>query len=132
MTAPDGKIKILLNEEADGGQIEEFSMQYNGEGIQHVAFACDDLPACWDRLKKLGLAFMTPPPGTYCDMLGECLPGHGKPVDALRACSILLDGTTADGTLLNTTNIFCSHAWPCIFEVIQRKEDAGFGEGNFK
>ena len=100
MTAPDGKIKIPLNEEAGGGgggQIEEFLMQYNGEGIQHIAFACDDLPACWDRLKALGMEFMTPPPGTYYDMLEERLPGHGEPVDELKMRGILLDGTTDGG-----------------------------------
>ena len=45
MTAPDGKIRIPLNEEASRGtgQIEEFLMQYNGEGIQHIALICDDL-----------------------------------------------------------------------------------------
>ena len=36
------------------GQIEEFLMQYNGEGIQHIALICDDLLACWDRLKERG------------------------------------------------------------------------------
>ncbi|HAA99517.1 MAG TPA: 4-hydroxyphenylpyruvate dioxygenase, partial [Alteromonas macleodii] len=56
MTAPDGKIRIPLNEEAvgGGGQIEEFLMKYNGEGIQHIAFACDDLVACLDKLKAKG------------------------------------------------------------------------------
>jgi 4-hydroxyphenylpyruvate dioxygenase len=70
LTAPDGMIRIPLNEEAQGGkgQIEEFLMAYNGEGIQHIAFSCDDLIACWDRLKKQGVKFMTPPPDTYYDM----------------------------------------------------------------
>ncbi|MCB1733534.1 MAG: VOC family protein, partial [Halieaceae bacterium] len=58
MTAPDGKIRIPLNEESSGGgQIEEFLMAYNGEGIQHIAFACDDLLACWDKLKARGQRF---------------------------------------------------------------------------
>lgn len=50
LTAPDGLIRIPLNEEASKGvgQIEEFLMKYNGEGIQHIAFSCDDLPACLD------------------------------------------------------------------------------------
>ncbi|MEZ5451185.1 MAG: 4-hydroxyphenylpyruvate dioxygenase, partial [Thiolinea sp.] len=97
MTAPDGKIRIPLNEEAAGGsgQIEEFLMQFNGEGIQHIALACDDLPACWDKLKANGMQFMTPPPDTYYDMLEERLPGHGEPVEALQTRGILLDGSTA-------------------------------------
>ena len=67
MTAPDGKIRIPLNEEASKGtgQIEEFLMQYNGEGIQHIALICDDLLACWDRLKERGVPFMTPPPENF-------------------------------------------------------------------
>jgi 4-hydroxyphenylpyruvate dioxygenase len=86
MTAPDGKIRIPLNEEsrgganAGGGQIEEFLRAYNGEGIQHIAFSCDDLVAVWDRLKAIGTPFMTPPPATYYEMLAERLPGHGEPV----------------------------------------------------
>lgn len=136
MTAPDGKIKIPLNEEAGGGgggQIEEFLMQYNGEGIQHIAFACDDLPACWDRLKAMGMEFMTPPPGTYYEMLEGRLPGHGEPTDELQARGILLDGTTADGKPRLLLQIFsAAMLGPVFFEFIQRKEDDGFGEGNFK
>ena len=135
MTAPDGKIRIPLNEEAagGGGQIEEFLMQYNGEGIQHIAFACDDLIACWDRLKKSGVEFMTAPPSTYYEMLEERLPGHGEPVDELKVRGILLDGTTEGGEPRLLLQIFSAPALgPVFFEFIQRKEDEGFGEGNFK
>ncbi|MGB2427700.1 MAG: 4-hydroxyphenylpyruvate dioxygenase [Alteromonas sp.] len=136
MTAPDGKIRIPLNEEAGGGgggQIEEFLMAYNGEGIQHIAFACDDLPACWDRLKKLGMKFMTAPPATYYEMLEERLPGHGEPVDELQARGILLDGTTGGGQPRLLLQIFSETVLgPVFFEFIQRKQDEGFGEGNFK
>ena len=99
LTAPDGKIRIPLNEEGEGGkgQIEEFLREYNGEGIQHIALICDDLVACWDRLKKLGVPFMTAPPKTYYDMLDGRLPGHGQPVDELQKRGILLDGTTEGG-----------------------------------
>lgn len=136
MSAPDGKIRIPLNEEAagGGGQIEEFLMQYNGEGIQHIAFSCDDLLSCWDRLKKSGVKFMTAPPATYYDMLAERLPGHGEPVDELQARGILLDGTTGgDQPPRLLLQIFSEASLgPVFFEFIQRKEDDGFGEGNFK
>jgi 4-hydroxyphenylpyruvate dioxygenase len=136
MTAPDGKIKIPLNEEAGGGgggQIEEFLMQYNGEGIQHIAFACDDLPACWDKLQKLGMEFMTAPPETYYQMLEERLPGHGEPTEELKSRGILLDGTTEGGEPRLLLQIFSApKLGPVFFEFIQRKEDQGFGEGNFK
>jgi 4-hydroxyphenylpyruvate dioxygenase len=134
MTAPDGKIRIPLNEESTGGgQIEEFLMAYNGEGIQHIAFACDDLLACWDRLKARGQKFMTPPPATYYEMLEERLPGHGEPVDEFQRRGILLDGTTEGGQPRLLLQIFSETALgPMFFEFIQRKQDDGFGEGNFK
>ncbi|MCP5179935.1 MAG: 4-hydroxyphenylpyruvate dioxygenase [Pseudomonadales bacterium] len=137
MTAPDGRIRIPLNEEARGtgagGQIEEFLLQYNGEGIQHIAFACDDLVAVWDRLKARGVRFMTPPPDAYYEMLAERLPGHGEPVADLRARGILLDGSTEGGDVRLLLQIFSETlVGPIFFEFIQRKRDQGFGEGNFK
>ncbi len=135
MTAPDGKIRIPLNEEGGGGrgQIEEYLMQYNGEGIQHIAFSCDDLLKCWDDLKARGVPFMTAPPETYYDMLAERLPGHGEPVDELKARGILLDGSTEEGDPRLLLQIFSeTMVGPIFFEFIQRKKDEGFGEGNFK
>ena len=135
LTAPDGKIRIPLNEEGEGGkgQIEEFLREFNGEGIQHIALICDDLVACWDRLKDLGVPFMTAPPNTYYEMLDGRLPGHGEDVDALRARGILLDGTTEGGQPRLLLQIFAEpQIGPVFFEFIQRKGDDGFGEGNFK
>ena len=67
MTAPDNRIRIPLNEEAsqNTGQIEEYLMAFNGEGIQHIALSCNNLIDCWDRLQKQGIEFMTPPPAAY-------------------------------------------------------------------
>jgi 4-hydroxyphenylpyruvate dioxygenase len=135
MTAPDGKIRIPLNEEgkAGGGQIEEFLREYNGEGIQHIALICDDLVACWDNLQKLGVPFMTAPPATYYQMLDTRLPGHGQPVGALQQRGILLDGTTEGGSPRLLLQIFAQpQIGPVFFEFIQRRGDEGFGEGNFK
>jgi 4-hydroxyphenylpyruvate dioxygenase len=134
MTAPDGLIRIPLNEEgkAGGGQIDEFLRKYNGEGIQHIAFLCDDLPATWDKLKALGTPFMAPPPATYYEMLEERLPGHGEPVTELQKRGILLDGSTEDGDPRLLLQIFSDTViGPVFFEFIERKKDEGFGEGNF-
>ncbi len=134
LTAPDGKIRIPLNEEGEGGkgQIEEFLKAFNGEGIQHIAFSCPDLIACWDRLKALGVPFMTAPPATYYEMLADRLPNHGENVDALQTRGILMDGTT-DGQPRLLLQIFSeTMVGPVFFEFIQRKGDDGFGEGNFK
>ncbi len=134
MTAPDGKIRIPLNEEgkAGGGQIEEFLREYNGEGIQHIAFICDDLLTCLDRVRALGVPLMAAPPATYYDMLEERLPMHGEPVDALQARGILLDGSTENDDPRLLLQIFSqTMVGPVFFEFIQRKKDEGFGEGNF-
>ena len=135
LTAPDGLIRIPLNEEKSDkvGQIEEYLREYKGEGIQHIAFSCDNLIACWDKLKASGVQFMSPPPSTYYDMLEERLPNHGEPTEELRNRGILLDGTTADGHPRLLLQIFSEKAiGPIFFEFIQRKEDEGFGEGNFE
>jgi 4-hydroxyphenylpyruvate dioxygenase len=108
-------------------------MQYNGEGIQHIAFACDDLIACWDRLKAQGIQFMSAPPDTYYEMLEERLPGHGEPTEQLKSRGILLDGTTENDQPRLLLQIFSDTLLgPVFFEFIQRKQDDGFGEGNFK
>ncbi len=135
LTSPDGRIRIPLNEEASKGtgQVEEFLMAYNGEGIQHIALGCDNLIDCWDRLKAGGLNFMQPPPDTYYEMLEQRLPGHGEPVQELQPRGILLDGSTADGDPRLLLQIFSRNMiGPLFFEFIQRNKDEGFGEGNFK
>ncbi|MEC5161917.1 4-hydroxyphenylpyruvate dioxygenase [Janthinobacterium sp. CG_23.3] len=135
MTAPDGKIRIPLNEESSkgAGQIEEYLMQFNGEGIQHIALYSDDLVATLDRLKAAGVPMMVAPPSTYYEMLEERLPGHGENANELRARGILLDGTTSGGEKRLLLQIFSATVLgPVFFEFIQRKGDDGFGEGNFK
>ena len=135
LTAPDGKIRIPLNEESrqGGGQIEEYLMKFNGEGIQHIALICDDLLATVDRLALAGVPLMTAPSDSYYDMLGGRLPGHGQPVAELQTRGILMDGSTEGGTPRLLLQIFSqTQLGPVFFEFIQRKGDEGFGEGNFK
>jgi 4-hydroxyphenylpyruvate dioxygenase len=135
MTAPDGKIRIPLNEEASkgSGQIEEFLMKFSGEGIQHVALICDDLIATVDKLALAGVPLMTAPNDIYYEMLDSRLPGHGQPVSELQTRGILLDGSTEGGKPRLLLQIFSQTVLgPVFFEFIQRKGDDGFGEGNFK
>jgi 4-hydroxyphenylpyruvate dioxygenase len=135
MTAPDGLIRIPLNEESGraGGQIEEFLMQFSGEGIQHVALLTDDLLASVDALQLAGIPLMSAPSSTYYDMLEERLPGHGEPVTELQTRGILIDGSTSGGEKRLLLQIFSQTlVGPVFFEFIQRKKDEGFGEGNFK
>jgi 4-hydroxyphenylpyruvate dioxygenase len=131
MTSPDGKIRIPLNESADDkSQIAEYLAQYHGEGIQHVALATDDIYATVEALRAKGISFAEQPPDTYYEMLDERLPNHGEPVERMKQLGILADGSRQGGLLLQifTTTLI----GPIFFEIIQRKGDEGFGEGNFK
>ena len=136
MTAPDGLIRIPLNEESGKGgtgQIEEFLMQFNGEGIQHIALLTDDLLATVDALQLAGVSLMSAPNDIYYEMLQERLPGHGQPVGELQSRGILLDGSTTGGQPRLLLQIFSQPLLgPVFFEFIQRERDEGFGEGNFK
>ena len=135
MTAPDGKIRIPLNEESakGSGQIEEFLMEFNGEGIQHIALLSDNLIDSVDRLQMAGIPLMTAPNDVYYEMIEERLPGHGQPVAELQARGILLDGSTEGGKPKLLLQIFSKALLgPVFFEFIQRGGDDGFGEGNFK
>ena len=135
MTAPDGLIRIPLNEESKkgAGQIEEFLMQFNGEGIQHVALLTDDLKATVDALQLAGVPLMTAPNDVYYEMLDERLPGHGLPVGELKTRGILVDGSTTGGEKKLLLQIFSQTLLgPVFFEFIERRADEGFGEGNFK
>jgi 4-hydroxyphenylpyruvate dioxygenase len=132
MTSPCGKIRIPLNESRDEhSQIEEFLRDYKGEGIQHIALGTADIFAAVETMVARGLAFQDTP-DTYYDRLDARVPGHGENLARLRADRILLDGapTAGQGLLLQifTRNMI----GPIFFEVIQRKGNEGFGEGNFK
>ena len=135
MTAPDGKIRIPLNEESQsgGGQIEEFLLKFNGEGIQHIALLTDDIFASVDGLRAAGVPLMSAPPATYYEMLEGRLPGHGEDIGALQARGLLVDGKVEGDSKRLLLQIFSeTQLGPVFFEFIQRKGDDGFGEGNFK
>ncbi|WP_438863920.1 4-hydroxyphenylpyruvate dioxygenase [Neptunicella sp.] len=131
MTGPCGKIRIPINESSDDkSQIEEFIREYNGEGIQHIALATDDIYATVRNLKSRGLKFMQTP-DTYYEKVNERVEGHGEDLALLHELNILIDGAPMkDGILLQ---IFTDTViGPVFFEIIQRKGNEGFGEGNFK
>jgi 4-hydroxyphenylpyruvate dioxygenase len=133
LTAPCGKIKIPINESIDdASQIEEYLRAYRGEGIQHIALSTDDILATYDNLKARGVRFMAPPPDSYYDMVESRLPKHGEDVSQLKQRGILMDGTTEGGPRLLLQIFTDTMIGPIFFEIIQRKGDDGFGEGNFK
>jgi len=131
MTSPDGKIRIPINESSDDkSQIEEYLREYKGEGIQHIAMSTTDIYETVRRLRASKVELMAPPPDTYYEMLESRLPGHGEDVAKLKELGILLDGSPSGGLLLQ---IFTqTMVGPIFFEIIQRKGDEGFGEGNFR
>ncbi len=135
MTAPDGLIRIPLNEESgqNGGQIEEYLQRFNGEGIQHIALLTENLVDTVDRLQMAGVPLMTAPNDFYYAMLEDRLPGHGLDIADLKSRGILLDGSTTDGAPRLLLQIFSQTLLgPVFFEFIERRADEGFGEGNFK
>jgi 4-hydroxyphenylpyruvate dioxygenase len=132
MTSPCGKIRIPLNESSDDkSQIEEFLTLFNGEGIQHIALGTDDIYQTVEKLRDKGLAFLHTP-DTYYDLIEKRLPSHGESIERLKKNRILIDGTTHAETLLLLQIFTQNMLGPVFFEIIQRKGDEGFGEGNFR
>jgi 4-hydroxyphenylpyruvate dioxygenase len=132
MTSPDGKIRIPLNESQDDkSQIEEFLREYGGEGIQHIALGSTDIYASVDVLSARGIPFQDTPE-TYYDLLDERVRNHGEPLEELKKRRILVDGAPTEGQGL-LLQIFTQNViGPIFYEIIQRKGNEGFGEGNFK
>ena len=131
MTSPCGKIRIPINESSDDkSQIQEYLVAYHGEGIQHVALGTRDIYATVEALRERGVVFQDTPE-TYYDMLPARLPGHREDGDRLRRNRILLDGAPVKDEML--LQIFTTTViGPIFFEIIQRKGNEGFGEGNFQ
>ncbi len=131
MIAPDKAIRIPLNESQDDkSQIEEFIRDYNGEGIQHLALTTDDIFTTVEKLRDRGVRLQDTIE-TYYELVDKRVPGHGEDLERLRRNRILIDGDVKDeGILLQifTENMF----GPIFFEIIQRKGNEGFGNGNFQ
>jgi 4-hydroxyphenylpyruvate dioxygenase len=130
MTSPCGQIRIPINESSDDrSQIEEYLRAYNGEGIQHIAMGSHDIYASVEGLRGGGVRFLDTP-DTYYELLPQRLPGTGEDMARLQQNRILMDGSPSGGRLLQIfTNTVIG---PIFFELIQRKGDQGFGEGNFR
>jgi len=130
MTSPCGKIRIPINESQDDkSQIEEYLREYRGEGIQHIALSTTDIYATVDALRANGVEFQDTP-DTYYEGVDARVAGHRESLARMKERSILIDGSAEDGILLQ---IFTKNAiGPIFFEIIQRKGNEGFGEGNFR
>jgi 4-hydroxyphenylpyruvate dioxygenase len=135
LTSPCGKIRIPINEPSDTkSQIQEYLDAYHGEGIQHIALSCRDIYDTVERLRTRHVRFLDTPE-TYYERVDARVPNHGEDLDRLQRNRILIDGEGVDkdhheDKLLQ---IFTETViGPIFFEIIQRKGNQGFGEGNFR
>ncbi|PKM07536.1 MAG: 4-hydroxyphenylpyruvate dioxygenase [Gammaproteobacteria bacterium HGW-Gammaproteobacteria-4] len=132
MTAPDGIVRIPLNESSDPkSQINEYLNEYHGEGIQHIACFTDDIYATVEAMRARGVEFLDTP-DTYFSVVDQRIPNHGEDLPRLRRNKILIDADpeTKQRKLLQIFTQNC--IGPIFFEIIQRKGNEGFGEGNFQ
>jgi len=132
MTAPDGIVRIPLNESSDPkSQINEYLDAYKGEGIQHIACFTDNIYDTVEAMREQGVTFLDTP-DTYFDVVDLRIPDHGEDVPRLRRNKILIDADveTKQRKLLQIFTENC--IGPIFFEIIQRKGNEGFGEGNFQ
>jgi 4-hydroxyphenylpyruvate dioxygenase len=132
MTAPDGIVRIPLNESSDPkSQINEYLDAYKGEGIQHIACFTDDIYSTVEAMREAGIEFLDTP-DTYFDVIDQRVPNHGEDVARLARNKILIDAD-AETKQRKLLQIFTQNAiGPIFFEIIQRKGNEGFGEGNFQ
>jgi 4-hydroxyphenylpyruvate dioxygenase len=135
LTSPCGKIRIPINEPSDkGSQIQEYLDAYHGEGIQHIALSTADIFATVETLRAKQVRFLDTP-DSYYERVDVRVPNHGEDLARMKRNKILLDGEGVDkdhheDKLLQ---IFTETViGPIFFEIIQRKGNQGFGEGNFR
>ncbi|MEO7494255.1 MAG: 4-hydroxyphenylpyruvate dioxygenase [Massilia sp.] len=133
MTSPCGKIRIPINESSDDkSQIAEYLDAYHGEGIQHIALGTDNIYQAIEGMRGAGIAFQDTI-DTYYELIDRRLPHHGENLDELRRLRILVDGHSTEDARELLLQIFTQTViGPIFFEIIQRKGDQGFGEGNFR
>lgn len=115
---------------ADPGQIDEFLKNHVGSGVQHVAFAADDVVRSVRALSERGVDFLTTP-DAYYGLLEQRIAPTRHPLESLRALNILADEDHA-GQLFQ---IFTRSAHPrrtLFFEVIERCGAKTFGSSNIK
>ncbi len=135
LTSPCGKIRIPINEPSDKkSQIQEYLDAYNGEGIQHIALACSNIYETVEALRAKGVKFLDTPDAYYATV-NKRVVNHGEDLERLKKNKILIDGEGIDKESVEDKllQIFTDTViGPIFFEVIQRKGNEGFGEGNFK
>ena len=133
MSNGNGRIKFPINEPAEGkkkSQVEEYLDFYEGEGVQHIAVATDDIIQTVRDLRSRGVEFLRVP-DTYYEAVTDRVGKIDEDIAPLKELGILVDRDD-EGYLLQ---IFTRPVEPrptMFFEIIQRKGAQSFGKGNFK
>ena len=135
LTSPCGKIRIPINEPSDkGSQIQEYLDAYHGEGIQHIALSAGDIFETVEALRTKQVRFLDTP-DSYYERVDTRVANHGEDLERMMRNRILLDGEGVDKDRHEDKllQIFTETViGPIFFEIIQRKGNQGFGEGNFR
>ncbi|MEA2687496.1 MAG: 4-hydroxyphenylpyruvate dioxygenase, partial [Candidatus Eremiobacteraeota bacterium] len=133
MQSPSGKVKMPINEPAEGlkrSQIEEYLDFYGGPGIQHIAVATDDIVETVRALRRNGVELLDTP-ASYYDTLGERVGVIAEDVAILRDLNILVDRDD-QGYMLQIFTKPLQDRPTMFLEIIQRRGSLSFGKGNFK
>jgi 4-hydroxyphenylpyruvate dioxygenase len=133
MSNGNGFVKFPINEPAEGkkkSQVEEYLEFYNGEGVQHIAMATNDIVSTVRNLRSRGVEFLQVPTTYYDDLLDRV--GHiDEDLEPLKELGILVDRDN-EGYLLQLFSKPVEDRPTLFFEIIQRKGARSFGKGNFK
>jgi len=131
MTSPSGAISIPINQSSDPrSQINEYLDEYCGEGVQHIALYTNDVYETVEAMHEQGIGFLNTP-NTYYEIIDRRIPKHSEDLDRMRRNSILIDADEETGEKLLLQIFTKTNIGPIFFEIIQRKGNKGFGEGNF-
>jgi 4-hydroxyphenylpyruvate dioxygenase len=131
MTSPTGVISIPINQSSDPkSQINEYLDQYNGEGVQHIALYTNDVYETVEAMRGQGIGFLDTP-DTYYEIIDRRVPKHDEDLERMRRNRILIDADEETGEKLLLQIFTETNIGPIFFEIIQRKGNTGFGEGNF-
>jgi len=133
MSNGNGFVKFPINEPAEGkkkSQVEEYLDFYNGEGVQHVAVATNDIVKTVTDIQKRGVEFLNIPT-SYYDELPDRVGHIDEDLEPLKRLGILVDRDN-EGYLLQIFTKPVEDRPTLFFEIIQRKGAKSFGKGNFK
>jgi len=133
MSNGNGYVKFPINEPAEGkkkSQVEEYLQFYDGEGVQHVALATNNIVETVKELKQRGVEFLKIP-STYYDDLIARVGKIDEDIEPLKDLGILVDRDD-EGYLLQIFTKPVEDRPTLFFEIIQRKGAKSFGKGNFK